>query len=1323
MVLRILRWTAISLGGLLATAALALAIVVAIEVRLDLSVLRQPAEAAARQALKRPVSIAGTIELIPGLAPALAVGDVTIGNPEGWPDKPFLQLDEVRASLSLLPLLDGRIEVGEVAVTGLTATLERRATGEVNWLPPAVEAIPPATAAAAPANPGPGFVLARVEQLELRNIAVDYRDGVSGRTLAFKLNRIIAAAPEDTSVQLDVQGSIEGVHYGISLTGGSLPALLAGDAPWPIDLSAASSGVNLHLHGEVGEPAQLDGIDLVFAVRGATAGDLERFVGAELPPFGAYEISGRFLAHGDQFVLDDVRGRIGKSRFSGRFPLDLSTARPRFSGRLDIETVDLTPLRLAIEEADDTEPAAHREPADEDATDGEGTALTLDSALFEFDFLHAIDADITLTVGRVDGLKLAPRDTRLGLRIADGSLRAPLAVVLAGVPFEGQVEVVDRDEGPAFVLDLSAGPADIAGLPEALFEAGGIEGGFRRGELALSTQGMTLRDLLQHLDLRFVMSEAGLSYGHAGDGSPVGFRLTQAEVRVPAGGALRVKARGSLLTEPFDLDFTGGDAVALWHTRRWPIELTLTTTDTFRLDAKGELRPADDPAGSRIELIASAERAGTLAPWVGLSRETDLPVLVQTTATMTPTELRLGQLDAQIGSNRITGALGVRDIDGEAETLFANLTADYIDIAEWRSMMEREEPRAPSEAAPAFSLDVPILPQGVDLSDTDLDLGIQRLRTRLVELTELRVSARIRDGHVVRAPFHAAVLGSRFAGSVDLDLRDSEPDFRFDVAARDVDIGHALTELGVIDELDLSAGKVDLEVAMQGTSGRDMLASAQVAGTLEDGRWILADPSSGATLEIALPRGALQAAPDAPIALELDGRIDAIPTRIVIRTDPLRTFTHDKEDISLSLVAELLDARLQLEASSALPVARRNASAQISLAGARIDDFAELFDAALPPWGPYSLDGTLDFDTAGYRIRDLRLKVADSSLDGSFELSTAARPPHLAVSLVAPTVQLDDFRAGNWSLLRGAVEDAAKDTDDVRQDDDDDPPALLSREVLRSLDAEVDIAVKEVLSGSDQLGRGELRFELADGRLSVEPLRVEVPGGVIELAGSFAPGDDSVAATLRATVDRLDYGILARRADIDTDMQGLISLDVELAAEAVSVDRLMAHANGHIGLGIWPRDFEAGVFDLWAVNLLAALLPAMDDAPSSTMNCAIARFQVRDGLATPTALLIDSSRVRAVATGMVDFDREHIELELVPRAKRPQMFAAATPIQVDGDFADFGVSVRAGDLFGTVIRMATSVVVVPLQWVFAKPLPSDGAAACAEAWGQVQAGS
>jgi hypothetical protein len=238
------------------------------------------------------------------------------------------------------------------------------------------------------------------------------------------------------------------------------------------------------------------------------------------------------------------------------------------------------------------------------------------------------------------------------------------------------------------------------------------------------------------------------------------------------------------------------------------------------------------------------------------------------------------------------------------------------------------------------------------------------------------------------------------------------------------------------------------------------------------------------------------------------------------------------------------------------------------------------------------------------------------------------------------------------------------------------------------------------------------------GRLSVDPLTLDIPGGLVDLAFTLEPTDEDVAFSTRANIERLDYGYLARRIDPETAVAGLISLDVDVSTRGPGMATLMHDSNGHIDFAIWPEGINASLFDLWATNLLFQVLPLLDPGATSQVNCLVARFQLKDGIMQPSAVLVDTTRVQATAKGNIDFRSREVDLQLVPRSKRPQMFSAETPLQVQGAFSDFSVGVSPGALLGTTVKIITSPVVVPFQWVFTTRPPADGEAACRRVWGR-----
>jgi uncharacterized protein involved in outer membrane biogenesis len=278
--------------------------------------------------------------------------------------------------------------------------------------------------------------------------------------------------------------------------------------------------------------------------------------------------------------------------------------------------------------------------------------------------------------------------------------------------------------------------------------------------------------------------------------------------------------------------------------------------------------------------------------------------------------------------------------------------------------------------------------------------------------------------------------------------------------------------------------------------------------------------------------------------------------------------------------------------------------------------------------------------------------------------------------------------------------------------------AVLSPEVMRAIDVRLTLDVREVLSGQDPLGRGSLVATLEDGRAQVDPLILDIPGGSVNVGFALEPTDTDVGLEARASIDRLDYGILARRIDPASEVGGIISADVDLDTRGRDLDDVMNASNGHIDFAIWPKNLDARLFDLWAVNLFVAMMPSLDSETRSKVNCLVARFNLRDGIMRPSSLLIDSTNIQASGDGVIDFRSDTIDFRAAPEPKRPQMFSARTPVRVRGRIPDIKVALGTGAIIGTIIRMVTSPVVVPFQWIFTESEPADGQAACQRAWGR-----
>jgi hypothetical protein len=325
---------------------------------------------------------------------------------------------------------------------------------------------------------------------------------------------------------------------------------------------------------------------------------------------------------------------------------------------------------------------------------------------------------------------------------------------------------------------------------------------------------------------------------------------------------------------------------------------------------------------------------------------------------------------------------------------------------------------------------------------------------------------------------------------------------------------------------------------------------------------------------------------------------------------------------------------------------------------------------------------------------------------------TGARP-RLDLRVTAPRIQLDDFPVERKpdaaplpttpEALRAYASDTASQTHRV-----------LSAAFLRRFDAYIDVEVRQVLSGADRLADGKLRVQLIEGRLYLGPAEVNLPGGTARLSVAYDPAGSAITLAAGAYVEKFDYGILARRRRPDSELEGLFSMNLELTSKAPSLNAVMASADGRIDLAVWPKNMGAGAIDLWVVNLFRALLPVLHRGRVSVVNCAVGRFDLAGGKLTRDVLVIDTSQMRVLGTGGLDFATEELDFRFAPRAKGVQLFSLETPVRVTGTLTDYSIGVSPGDVLATIARFLGSVVVVPLETLVRGPLPRNGRDVCTD---------
>lgn len=181
----------------------------------------------------RDVTIDGEIKLTVSLSPELLAQRIHIRNIDGFTDKDFITVSEVRVAASLLPLLSGELHLSAISAEQAKINLLQKKDGRHNWsFDNIAQASKPADTTADSNKTG------RVTKLSLgtfllSNVAISYSDESRDQVLETQLDRLLIDLKDITNPHAEIAGTVQGFPYSIAFKSSPLETLLTGK-PWSL---------------------------------------------------------------------------------------------------------------------------------------------------------------------------------------------------------------------------------------------------------------------------------------------------------------------------------------------------------------------------------------------------------------------------------------------------------------------------------------------------------------------------------------------------------------------------------------------------------------------------------------------------------------------------------------------------------------------------------------------------------------------------------------------------------------------------------------------------------------------------------------------------------------------------------------------------------------------------------------------------------------------------------------------------------------------------------------------------------------------------------
>ena len=568
---RILKWTGIGLGTLVAVIIIAIVVIPRV---VNLGPVKHEIERVASNSTGRTVSIKGPLSL--SLFPWVGFDakQVSVANAPGFGDKPLVQVREADIHVQLIPLIFRNVKVSGITLDQLAVNLARNTKGTSNWSGLGGKKTTEGTAGKTSKSSAVDLAGLSVGRIAVNNMSVNYNDAMtdkhymlsginlkashisSGRPFPLEFGVTFNSRQPHVNIALDLKTQVEFDakldHVGLSkgkldttISGAGLNQPLDATTRWQniaLDLqknTAKIAGLNLTAAGATLElDASAQNLRAQPAINGQLRVDpfsprkllarLGNPIPGNLQGFNLAHLDAGIYYGGNSIRLDHLKLKLDNSMLSGRISVpDLKRKALRFD--LALDAINLNQYLPA-----GSGPAQH--------------AVTQHSAKFMETrlpgrLLSDLDMNGQLMIGKLSGFGLSASNVSMKLMAANGTVKlAPLSAKLYDGSYNGNITLARAGQGIKLATGQTLADIDAGKLITAL-GGGSRLSGKANAQIQLTGQGATVAELLDTLkgDAKFDIKHGALEGINLWDSLERAYVLVKQHKQLPASGPKRTE--------------------------------------------------------------------------------------------------------------------------------------------------------------------------------------------------------------------------------------------------------------------------------------------------------------------------------------------------------------------------------------------------------------------------------------------------------------------------------------------------------------------------------------------------------------------------------------------------------------------------------------------------------------------------------------------------------------------------------------------------------------------------------------------------------------
>lgn len=931
-----------------------------------------------------------------------------------------------------------------------------------------------------------------------------------------------------------------------------------------------------------------------------------------------------------------------------------------------------------------------------------------------YEFLTRFDARTRLEIGRLLNAPVAIDQLHMEASLDNGILELTHAgILLAGSPVTATALLDEGEDCIRLNSELHLDHLSLDLLNRFIDRERDVGGTLEALELGSTSCGDTPD---QHIEsLQLAVSARGIAPAWNGDDLPLAFHTLEADLNWTQPGMLSFD--GELLGEPFSVTAGLGSIESFQSDNLWPLKIEARGVDS-RLDLDGAIGLLNDIPALDVDLQIETSRFGSLHGWLGANPENSLALKSRASFKIDQGGMSIDDVDVRLGNSDLKGSLVWNGPDGG---LPANLKlrSSRLDVEQLTTLFADDAEARQAENwqwAERFTHGE-WLEEWFSFPALDIDLLVQQVDGIWIKGNDASLQVSLRDRQVNNGRLKYRHDGLLIEGKIDANLQQRPWTLDFETTLQNIDIGHLLAVFEVSDQVEARAQSAVARYESKGHNLKSLTENSRLDVRLEFVQWAFDAGAENRRHEFGVSSLEVNIAPGSDSTWLASGFLNDIPFRTWIKTPSLPATFNPASPLPLTLA---ISSGEDITMVNAVVDPKSPAGRKVSLSVSGEVEGPDPVDLSRlePPLKDFHLSSDITVGDDQALFEKLQVQVGTSSAAGS--ISIRYEEPHYLfdIDISSPFLETDDLVkwAQDWRNDRGTSQPGDPQAEDPEPDAKGGTLALLDRTVDDFTGSNVfnfKLGVDQLNSSGQLLGKALLVLKVDDQEILLDPLEITNAEARTTVRYHGRNTDPGIEYKLDMLVEGIQYGGLLRLLNPEAKAQGEMFLKTSLVTNAPSADRAVNHLAGTFDLAVFPRDSRAEFLDLWASNLVFALLPST--GAEKKLNCMVSRFEIENGVMQSKNTFLDSTEVIVRAKGSIDLASRELDLWIAPQSKREKFLSVSTPLAVTGPFSDFSVGVAPGGFLATIARWYYGLIYVPWKWLTGERFPADGIATCYKA--------